>query len=162
MFSRLDAVRPKAREGGVAAVGLAVVAATVVVALVTTAVALSLTQEEKRSAPGTERDARAETMSGIKNAATAMEAWGNENGGVYIGACGGAASTRCAPFDQSAEPGPSNRLAENGLRLPPDVSVTVVRADAAGYCLQATHEDLAGYEVYFASEVGAPKTEPCT
>ena len=170
MFSRLRAVGPDGRDRGFAATGLAVVAATVVVALAVTAVAFSLRQKEADSPPvaGEGISERAEAsytsqaMSGVKNAATAMESWGAENGGDYTGVCGGAASTTCAAFDDTAAAGPNNRLVDNGLKLPQGVSVTVVRADAAGYCLQATHDNLPGYEVYFASEMGAPDTKPCT
>jgi hypothetical protein len=169
MFSRLYS-GPEGRDSGFAATGLAVVAATVVVALAVTAVAFSLRQKEDDSASaasqGTaernEAGSRAETMSGVKNAATAMESWAVDNGGAYIGACGGAASTTCTAFDDTAAPGPNNRLVDQGLKLPQGVSVTVIRADEVGYCLQATHADLPDYEVYFASEVGAPQTEPCT
>jgi hypothetical protein len=169
MFSRLQA-GPEGKDRGFAATGLAVVAATVVVAIAVTAVAFSLRQKEGDSAP-TEGQGIAErnevgytsqTMSGVKNAATAMESWFVENGGDYTGACGGPASTACAAFDDTAAAGPNNRLVDQGLKLPQGVSVTVVRADAVGYCLRATHADLSDYEVYFASEVGAPQTEPCT
>lgn len=169
MFSRLHEAGPEGRDRGFAATGLALVAATVVVALAVTAVAFSLKEKEDDSSVARETIAErneagytSQAMSGVKNAATAMESWGVANRGEYTGACGGAASTSCAAFDDTATAGPSNRLVDQGLKLPQGVNVTVVRADAVGYCLLATHDKLPGYEVYFASAVGVPETEPCT
>ena len=161
MISRPRAARPEARDRGFAGTGFVVVVATVVVALAVTAVVLSMTHEEDRPAQ-VERDPRAETRSALLNTATAMETWSIDNGGAYLGACGGAGSTSCPPFDASVAAGPNNRLVENGLKLRPGVVVEVVRADAVGYCLQATHEDLPDYELYLASHVGVPNTNPCT
>ena len=178
MRSRLHALRDGG-ERGFANTGIAVVAA-VAVALTATAVVVSMTREEGRPAASSEpaaeqsepaaeqgaggpREAEwtGDTMSALKNAATAMEVWGVENGGAYTGACGGPSSTSCAPFDRTAAGGPSNGLVENGLVLPPGVTLEVIRADAAGYCLRAEHASLPGYEAYYASEAGAPGAKPC-
>ena len=170
MFSRHHA--PWDGSQGVFAVsGLAVVAATAIVVLAATAVGFSLTRKDDVSTPRVaEQDtgpnegaARADTMSALKNGATAMETWGVENAGVYTGACGGAASTTCTAFDRSAAGGPANRLVEYGLQLPRGVSLEVVRADSKGYCLRATHEDLSpDYAAYYSSQTGTPGTEPCS
>ena len=170
MFSRRQA--PWDGSQGVFAVsGLAAVAAAAIVVLAATAVGFSLTRKDEAStAPVAEKEtgqsqatARADTMSALKNGATALEVWAVENGGAYTGACGGAASTACTAFDRSATGGPDNRLVESGLLLPRGVSLEVVRADSDGYCLRATHEDLPpDYEAYYESDTGTPGTKPCS
>jgi hypothetical protein len=65
-------------------------------------------------------------------------------------------------FDNTAAAGANNRLMDNGLKMAPAVNLAVIRADSTGYCLHATHDNLTGYNVYFASANGSPSTTACT
>ncbi|HEV2754565.1 MAG TPA: hypothetical protein VG318_02155, partial [Actinomycetota bacterium] len=61
----------------------------------------------------------------------------------------------------------TNKLVSNGLKMAPQVNLRVIRANSAGYCLAATHDNLMDganptYEVYFSSSNGAPSTTACT
>ncbi|MDQ3981975.1 MAG: hypothetical protein M3271_04765, partial [Actinomycetota bacterium] len=111
-----------------------------------------------------EKGWKSQTESAVKNAATAVESYGTENGGDYTGVCGGATQTSCAAFD-TTETATTNKLISNGLKMAPEVNLQVIRADATGYCLKATHDNLTGtpaYAVYFSSSTGAPSETACT
>ncbi len=111
-----------------------------------------------------EKGWKSQTESAVKNAATAVESYGTENGGNYTGVCGGAAATSCAAFDTN-DTATTNKLLSNGLKMAPQVNLQVIRANASGYCLAATHDNLQTapvYTVYFSSATGAPSTTACT
>jgi type IV pilus assembly protein PilA len=135
MFQRLRDKREN--EGGFTLIELLVVIIIIAI-LAAIAIPVFLRQREKGW--------KAQTESAVKNAATAMESWGTENGGDYT--CGTAAEC-------------STKMTENGLKTAPDVTVTVISANNTGYCLRGTHTDLgaaAVFAVYYDSDVGAPKT----
>jgi hypothetical protein len=49
---------------------------------------------------------------------------------------------------------------EAGLTLPTDVTLTIKSADAASYCIEATHSKLSG-TTWHTSAGGAPTQGPC-
>jgi len=133
MFQRLREARE--REGGFTLIELLVV---IIIIAILAAIAIPVFLKQR------EKGWKSQTESGVKNAATAMESWGTENGGDYT--CGATCATK---------------LTDNGLKVAPDVTVTVVSANSAGYCLKGTHSDLGAdtvFAVYYDSDVGAPKT----
>ena len=151
MFQRLREARE--REGGFTLIELLVV---IIIIAILAAIAIPVFLKQR------EKGWKSQTESAVKNAATAAESWGTENGGTYVGLCGGAAATTCTAFDNTAAGGAANRLMDNGLKMAPAVNLAVVNADASGYCLSATHDNLSGYTVYFSSANGAPSTTACT
>ncbi len=111
-----------------------------------------------------EKGWKSQAESAVKNAATAVESYGTENGGNYTGVCGGAAATACAEFD-TEDTATTNKLISNGLKMAPQVNLEVIEATTTGYCLKAEHDNLQTapvYEVYFSSAKGAPSTTACT
>jgi type IV pilus assembly protein PilA len=148
MFQRFQEKREE-REGGFTLIELLVV---IIIIAILAAIAIPVFLKQR------EKGWKSQAESAVKNAATAIESWGTENGGSYVGACGGASATSCAAFDTTA----SNNLTGNGLKMAPAVNLAVIEADAAGYCLHATHDNLSSYNVYFSSASGAPSTTACT
>ena len=154
MFQRLRESREN--EGGFTLIELLVV---IIIIAILAAIAIPVFLKQR------EKGWKSQTESAVKNAATAAESWGTDNGGTYVGLCGGASATTCGEFDNTASAGVANRLMDNGLKMAPAVNLRVIRADATGYCLAATHDNLQAapvYTVYFASSSGAPSTTPCT
>ena len=156
MFQRFQATREE-REGGFTLIELLVV---IIIIAILAAIAIPVFLKQR------EKGWKSQTESAVKNAATAAESWGTENGGTYVGLCGGASATTCGEFDTTASAGVNNRLMDNGLKMAPAVNLRVIRADATGYCLAATHDNLPDgtprYTVYFSSASGAPSTTACT
>ena len=150
MFQRLREAREN--EGGFTLIELLVV---IIIIAILAAIAIPVFLKQR------EKGWKSQADSAVKNAATAVESWGTENGGDYTGACGGAAATSCAAFTTAA-PGVGNQIDENGLKMAPDVSLDVIEASATGYCLHAEHSSITSYDVYFSSETGAPSTVACT
>ena len=150
MFQRLREAREN--EGGFTLIELLVV---IIIIAILAAIAIPVFLKQR------EKGWKSQTESAAKNAATAMESWGTENGGDYTGACGGALATSCGAFT-TALPGADNKLDDNGLKMAPDVSLDVIEAETTGYCLHATHDNLSSYNVYFTSASGAPSTTACT
>ena len=149
MFQRLREAREN--EGGFTLIELLVV---IIIIAILAAIAIPVFLKQR------EKGWKAQADSAVKNAATAMESWGTENGGDYTGACGGAAATTCAAFS-TATPGVGNNLDVNGLKMAPDVRLDVIEATTTGYCLHAEHVDITSYDVYFSSAKGAPSTTAC-
>jgi type IV pilus assembly protein PilA len=111
-----------------------------------------------------EKGWKAQAESAVKNAATAMESLGTENGGSYAAACGTvAAPSTTTPCDYTST-GSTNTVltAGQGLKMATDVTVTVRSASATGYCLRATHANLSSAPVYYSSANGAPSATACT
>jgi type IV pilus assembly protein PilA len=153
MFQRFQKMREE-REGGFTLIELLVV---IIIIAILAAIAIPVFLKQR------EKGWKSQTESAVKNAATAVESYGTENGGDYTGVCGGAAATSCAAFD-TTNTATTNKLISNGLKMAPEVNLEVVRADATGYCLKATHDNLTSpaYAVYFASSSGAPSETACT
>ncbi|MDQ3951661.1 MAG: prepilin-type N-terminal cleavage/methylation domain-containing protein [Actinomycetota bacterium] len=133
MFQRLREARE--REGGFTLIELLVVIIIIAI-LAAIAIPVFLRQREKGW--------KSQAESAAKNAATAMESYGTENGGSYANAT-------------------LTTLQTNGLKTAPDVTVSVLSATGAGYCIRATHSSIGGgapgtFAVYYNSNVGAPKT----
>ena len=147
MFQRLR--ESKEREGGFTLIELLVV---IIIIAILAAIAIPVFLKQR------EKGWKSQTESAVKNAATAIESYGTENGGDYTGA---APDTNY--FDSTASPA-TNKLMANGLKMAPDVEVAVLSADANGYCLAARHDNLTTaprYTVYFGSNVGAPSETTC-
>ena len=134
MFQRFHAAREE-REGGFTLIELLVV---IIIIAILAAIAIPVFLKQR------EKGWKAQTESGAKNAATAMESYGTENGGDYTGAN-------------------LATLTTNGLKVAPDVVVSVVSASSTAYCIKADHNDLpVASDVYFSSNVGAPSTTACS
>ncbi len=147
MFQRLREAREK--ESGFTLIELLVV---IIIIAILAAIAIPVFLKQR------EKGWKSQAESAVKNAATAMESWGTENGGDYTGACGAATDTSCVAFDTTA----TNKLTDNGLQMAPDVNLAVIEASTTGYCLHATHDSISSYNVYFSSGTGAPSTTACS
>ena len=148
MFQRLREAREN--EGGFTLIELLVV---IIIIAILAAIAIPVFLKQR------EKGWKSQTESAVKNAATAMESFGTENGGSYVGVTPDATA-----FDTNA-PAATNKLIDNGLKMAPAVNMEVIEAAASGYCLKATHDNLTSpaYAVYFSSATGAPSaTVPCT
>ncbi|HEX2049945.1 MAG TPA: prepilin-type N-terminal cleavage/methylation domain-containing protein [Actinomycetota bacterium] len=147
MFQRLREARE--REGGFTLIELLVV---IIIIAILAAIAIPVFLKQR------EKGWKAQTESAVKNAATAMESYGTENGGSYVNAV-----PDTNYFDNTASAA-TNKLIANGLKMAPEVEVAVLSADANGYCLAARHDNLTTaprYTVYFSSANGAPSTTSC-
>ena len=131
MFQRLREAREK--EGGFTLIELLVV---IIIIAILAAIAIPVFLKQR------EKGWKSQTESAAKNAATAMESYGTEVGGNYTGAN-------------------LATLTGQGLKVAPGVVVSVISADATGYCVQADHANLAA-NVYFDSDTGAPSATACT
>ncbi len=143
MFQRFHAAREE-REGGFTLIELLVV---IIIIAILAAIAIPVFLKQR------EKGWKSQAESAVKNAATAMESYGTENGGNYSGAV-----SSTAYFNSTA----SNGLTTNGLKMAPDVTVAVLSASTTGYCLAAKHANLSDYTVYFSSNNGAPSTTACS
>ena len=133
MFQRLREAREN--EGGFTLIELLVV---IIIIAILAAIAIPVFLKQR------EKGWKSQAESAAKNAATAMESYGTSTGGDYTGA-------------------DLTDLTDNGLKVAPDVVVSVISANNAGYCLSADHNDLAATStVYFDSDNGAPSTTACT
>ena len=143
MFQRLREAREK--EGGFTLIELLVV---IIIIAILAAIAIPVFLKQR------EKGWKSQTESAVKNAATAMESYGTENGGSYVGATPDATA-----FNTSADP-TTNKLIDNGLKMAPAVNMEVIEASTSGYCLKATHDNLTSpaYAVYFSSATGAPSS----
>jgi type IV pilus assembly protein PilA len=141
MFQRFHEMKER-REGGFTLIELLVVIIIIAI-LAAIAIPVFLRQREKGW--------RAQTQSGLKNAATAMESYATENNGDYGGVTG-------APSTAALEPGGAD---DQGLNLPPDVTVTIASADASGFCLNGVNANLAGETWSYDSDVGEPVSGAC-
>ncbi len=153
MFQRFQATRED-KERGFTLIELLVV---IIIIAILAAIAIPVFLKQR------EKGWKSQAESAVKNAATAVESYGTENGGTYVGVCGGAAATACAAFD-TTDTATTNKLLSNGLKMAPAVNLEVIEAASTGYCLKATHDNLTSpaYAVYFSSATGAPSTTPCT
>ncbi|HZY56261.1 MAG TPA: prepilin-type N-terminal cleavage/methylation domain-containing protein [Rubrobacteraceae bacterium] len=128
MFQRLREAREN--EGGFTLIELLVV---IIIIAILAAIAIPVFLKQR------EKGWKAQAESAAKNAATAMESYGTENGGSYA----------------NANPA---TLTAQGLKVAPGVTVTVEDATATGYCVKAVHSSLTGTPVFFDSDTGAPGT----
>jgi type IV pilus assembly protein PilA len=143
MFQRLREAREN--EGGFTLIELLVV---IIIIAILAAIAIPVFLKQR------EKGWKSQTESAVKNAATAMESYGTENGGSYAGVTPDATA-----FDTTASAA-TNKLIDNGLKMAPAVNMEVIEATTAGYCLKATHDNLTSpaYAVYFSSAKGAPSS----
>jgi type IV pilus assembly protein PilA len=154
MFQRLREARE--REGGFTLIELLVV---IIIIAILAAIAIPVFLKQR------EKGWNSQAESAVKNAATAMESLGTENGGDYSNACG----TVAVPAGGTCAYGHDGSAAHDvltegqGLKMAPDVTVNVEAASAAGYCLSAEHENLASGAaiVWYDSDDGAPSTTDC-
>ncbi|HEX2196939.1 MAG TPA: prepilin-type N-terminal cleavage/methylation domain-containing protein [Actinomycetota bacterium] len=146
MFQRLREAREN--EGGFTLIELLVV---IIIIAILAAIAIPVFLKQR------EKGWKSQAESAVKNAATAMESYGTENGGSYAGAV-----PDTNYFDSTASAA-TNKLVANGLKMAPAVNVAVLSSDTSGYCLAATHDNIpaATYTVYFGSANGAPSTSTC-
>ena len=132
MFQRFQATREK-REGGFTLIELLVV---VIIIAILAAIAIPVFLKQR------EKGWQAQAESAAKNAATAMETYGVENNGSYVGAT-------------------MTKLEEAGFNNTQKVAVTFT-VNAKAYCIVADHESLeTAKTVYLGSESGAPSTTTC-
>ena len=131
MFQRFHAAREE-REGGFTLIELLVV---IIIIAILAAIAIPVFLKQR------EKGWKAQTESAAKNAATAMESYGTENGGDYSNAN-------------------LATLTANGLKVAPGITVSVSSANSTGYCIKADHANLTA-DVFFDSDNGAPSTA-CT
>lgn len=153
MFQRLREAREN--EGGFTLIELLVV---IIIIAILAAIAIPVFLKQR------EKGWKSQAESAAKNAATAMESLGTENGGSYAAACGTvAAPSSTKPCDYTAG-GATNTVltAGQGLKLAADVTLTVLSSDTTGYCLRATHANLTSTPVYYDSDNGAPSATACT
>jgi type IV pilus assembly protein PilA len=93
--------------------------------------------------------------SSLKNSATALETIATENNGAYTSAAGQScvAAADCT--------GGTDLLHTFGYNGTVDVTLTVIRADGTGYCLQADHTQDSP-DQYYSSDDGNPTETACT
>jgi type IV pilus assembly protein PilA len=118
----------------------------VMVIAILTAIAIPLYLQRREKAWG------GQVRAALKDAATAIESYGTDNGGLY-GALDGANSTANNP--------PYNLLTTNGYRKAPTVEITVAAAGGGSvYCVTAVHSLLpvtdAWQTAVFNSTDGSP------
>ncbi len=137
MFQRFHAMRERS-EGGFTLIELLVV---IIIIAILAAIAIPVFLKQR------EKGWRAQTQSGLKNAATAMESYATENNGDYSG-------TTVAEL----APGAAN---DQGFNTPADVTVTVSTASSTGFCLQGVNSNLAGETWSYNSNAGEPVEAAC-
>ena len=142
MFQRFHEMRED-REDGFTLIELLVVVLIIAI-LAAIAIPFFLAQRE--------RSFESQAQSALKNAATAMESYGTQNEGSYVGAVVG------TPGTPSNDP---KSLETQGFNHTQKVVVSIVSATASDYCLKANHDNL-GTDWYYDSETGDPSTTVCT
>ena len=154
MFQRFQA-KKEGRESGFTLIELLVV---IIIIAILAAIAIPVFLKQR------EKGWKSQAESGVKNAATAMESLGTENGGSYAAACGTvAAPSSTKPCDYTNAGVTNTVLTEGqGLKLASDVTLTVVSSSATAYCLKAVHANLTSTPVYYNSANGAPSATVCT
>lgn len=93
---------------------------------------------------------RAQAVSGLKNAATTMQAWYTEN----------------SDYDPPHGEGPGSVIDMAWLETLDwkpieDLYIDIVTADADGFCLSATHDVLPGLQMRYSSEAGVAEDGTC-
>ena len=153
MFQRFQA-KKEGRESGFTLIELLVV---IIIIAILAAIAIPVFLKQR------EKGWKSQAESGVKNAATAMESLGTENGGSYDMACGTVAVPSATDGCAYTTAGTTHTVltAGQGLKLATDVTLTVIRADATGYCLSAAHANVTA-PVYYSSSNGAPSATVCT
>ena len=153
MFQRFHAIREE-REGGFTLIELLVV---IIIIAILAAIAIPVFLKQR------EKGWKAQAESAVKNAATAMESLGTENGGSYANACGTVAvPVATDPCDYTNSGTTHTVLTEGqGLKMAADVTLTVIASTATRYCLKAKHANVTA-PVYYDSAVGAPSATLCS
>ena len=98
-----------------------------------------------------DRAIRAQAVSGLKNAATTLQAWHTENGGDYEPPHGEAPG---AVIDMAWLAGLDWKPIE-------DLYIDIVSADSDGFCLSATHDVLPSLQMIYSSGRGVPEDGTC-
>lgn len=95
---------------------------------------------------------RSQVVSGLRNGATIMQAWGTENDGDYDVPQGEGAS---AVQDMEWMEG-------DGWPPTEGVLIDIVEADADGFCLHGSHSTLSSIHLELDSNVGDPVEGDCS
>lgn len=98
-----------------------------------------------------DRGIRAQAVSGLKNAATSLQAWYTENGGDYEPPHGEAPG---AVIDMAW-------LEDLDWKPIDGLYIDIVSADSNEFCLSATHDVIPGLQMRYSSEGGVPEDGTC-
>ena len=146
MFLRFNEMKER-KESGFTLIELLVVILIIAI-LAAIAIPVFLNQRKKGW--------RSQAESALKNASLAMETVGAGNSGDYSSADG----DKCVGTDCSLASELTST--ESGFTGTTNVTVTVVEADTAGYCITATHALDTDIAMQYDSDVGSPEDGDCT
>lgn len=97
-----------------------------------------------------EKGYHSQVVSSLKNAATTMEGWGTENNGNYA-----------PPHGDGAAAADMTWLRSEDWRSTEGVTVDIVTADSAYFCLEGTHAQVGTLNLQFHSGEGTVSDGSC-